>query len=125
MVVYPDYELVLLESMQTRCSSQLDFYRTHSGTVTNTSEAIVPFIDCMLGYVTKTCRFAQPLRTVVAVRAMNETKKVNMAAAAVLLGLLPTILSMIGTTTTETGLLSLRRPVLVSTSPALRHGTPC
>lgn len=44
-----------------------------------------------------------------------------MAAAAVLLGLLPTTLSLIGSNTVETGLLALRRPLLAG---LLAAGTP-
>jgi hypothetical protein len=42
----------------------------------------------------------------------KEVDKANMASAAVLLGILPTMLSLAGSTTAETGLLSLRRPLL-------------
>ena len=41
-----------------------------------------------------------------------ESLKANTAAAAVLLGLLPTTLSLVGSSTIETGLLALRRPAL-------------
>lgn len=42
----------------------------------------------------------------------SETMKMNMQAAAVLLGLTPTILSLVGSSTAETSILALRRPVL-------------
>ena len=41
-----------------------------------------------------------------------ETDKANMASAAVILGILPATLSLAGSNTAETGLLSLRRPLL-------------
>ncbi len=44
--------------------------------------------------------------------AFREVDKANMASAAVILGILPTSLSLAGSATAETGLLSLRRPVL-------------
>lgn len=44
----------------------------------------------------------------------TESLKANMAAAAVLLGLLPTTLSLVGSNTVETGVLALRRPLLAA-----------
>ncbi len=44
--------------------------------------------------------------------SLPESWKANFASAAVLLGLMPTTLSIVGSTTLETGLLSLRRPLL-------------
>ncbi|KAH8899117.1 hypothetical protein GQ53DRAFT_759311 [Thozetella sp. PMI_491] len=41
----------------------------------------------------------------------SEALKANMAAAAVLLGLLPTTLSLVGSNTVDTGVLALRRPL--------------
>ena len=43
-----------------------------------------------------------------------EVFKANMAAASVLLGLLPTILSLAGSSTLEVGLIALQRPFLAS-----------
>ncbi|EMR72813.1 hypothetical protein UCREL1_128 [Eutypa lata UCREL1] len=43
---------------------------------------------------------------------VGEDAKVNMAAASVFLGLLPSILSFAGLRTIETGLLAQRRPLL-------------
>lgn len=51
----------------------------------------------------------------------TESTKANMAAAAVLLGLLPTTLSLVGSNTVETGALALRRPGLAA---LLAAGTP-
>ncbi|KAF2718658.1 hypothetical protein K431DRAFT_296658 [Polychaeton citri CBS 116435] len=51
----------------------------------------------------------------------RESDKANMASAAVLLGLLPTILAMVGSSTIETGILALKRPVLAF---FLAAGTP-
>lgn len=42
----------------------------------------------------------------------DESGKAQLAAASVLLGLLPTILGMVGSNTVEIGLLALQRPVL-------------
>lgn len=63
-----------------------------------------------------------------------EVVKANMAAASVLLGLLPTILSLAGSSTVEVGLVALRRPLLAlllgMASPAVNplrtfeYGTP-
>lgn len=43
---------------------------------------------------------------------VGEAPKANMAAAAVVLGLLPTVLGFIGSNTAETGILAVRRPFL-------------
>ena len=67
-------------------------------------------------------------------RGTPEIFKANMAAASVLLGLLPTILSLAGSSTVEVGLVALRRPLLAlllgTASPAVNplrtfeYGTP-
>ncbi|KAH7020816.1 uncharacterized protein B0I36DRAFT_367301 [Microdochium trichocladiopsis] len=43
---------------------------------------------------------------------MSEMNKANLAAAGVVLGFLPSILSLVGTSTAESGILSMRRPLL-------------
>ena len=52
-----------------------------------------------------------------------EVSKADMAAASVLLGLLPTILSLAGSSTVEVGLVALQRPLLAlllgTASPAV------
>lgn len=51
----------------------------------------------------------------------TESLKANMASASVVLGILPTTLGLVGSTTAETGFLALRRPLL---SLLLACGTP-
>ena len=75
------------------CQSEYQEYLTQVAPKNNLSETITPVIDCLLGN-------------------LNEAQKANMAAAAVLLGLLPTTLGLVGSTTVEVGLVALRRPLL-------------
>lgn len=55
----------------------------------------------------------------------DESGKAQLAVSSVLLGLLPTILGMVGSSTSEIGLLALRRPVLAFLlsfgSPVVSH----
>jgi hypothetical protein len=59
------------------------------------------YLGCLSGYVVN-CLLGN----------VSEVLKANMAAGGVLLGLLPTTLSLVGSSTTETGLLALKRPLL-------------
>ena len=80
------------------CSDQYQAYISYNGTCLGRSERCLGIImsnvaDCLLNYT-------------------PEIFKANMAAASVLLGLLPTILSLAGSSTVEVGLLALQRPLL-------------
>lgn len=93
---YPTYGHRIQAIIDEQCQWQMDLYYS-SLRPANCSEStackIAPAIDCILD-------------------EMKESDKANMAAAAVVLGLLPTTLGLAGSTTTETGMLSLRRPFL-------------
>ncbi|KAH8898757.1 hypothetical protein GQ53DRAFT_816987 [Thozetella sp. PMI_491] len=80
------------------CKSELDDYKTGNGSNINrpnggNSALVTPLIDCILN-------------------EFPESRKTELAASAVILGLLPTILQSLGSTLAETGLLSLRGPLL-------------
>ena len=94
--------------IQKNCSSQFHAYVTSNTTAIlaaaqeghpdiNTGSSILtgPLVDCLLD-------------------ALSESIKANMASAAVLLGLAPTVLAIIGSSTAETALLSVvaGRPLL-------------
>ena len=93
---YPTYGNRLSAIVQDSCQWQMDLYYSDlepANCSESTACKIAPAIDCILD-------------------EMKESDKANMAAAAVVLGLLPTTLGLAGSTTTETGMLSLRRPFL-------------
>ncbi|MCJ1332660.1 hypothetical protein MMC10_009353 [Thelotrema lepadinum] len=104
---YPTYAKQLQAVIQRNCSSQFHAYVTSNTTAIlaaaqqnpdiNTGSSILtgPLVDCLLD-------------------ALTESIKANMASAGVLLGLAPTVLSTIGSSTAETALLSVvaGRPLL-------------
>jgi hypothetical protein len=79
--------------MEKYCQPEYHAYLTEIAPKDYLSGTVTPVIDCILGN-------------------LNETRKSNMAAAAVVLGLLPTTLGLVGSTTMEVGLVALRRPFL-------------
>ena len=79
--------------MEEHCQAEYRGYLTEVAPKDYLSGTVTPVIDCIL-------------------ENLNETRKSNMAAAAVLLGLLPTTLGLVGSTTMEVGLIALRRPFL-------------
>ena len=102
------------------CSQQYHAYISHNATCSGSSGRCLATImsdvaECLL-------------------QNTPEVVKADMAAASVLLGLLPTILSLAGSTTVEVGLVALRRPLLAlllgTASPAVNplrtfeYGTP-
>ncbi|KAK3718572.1 hypothetical protein LTR37_005076 [Vermiconidia calcicola] len=93
---YPQLRPVIAEYLRYNCSQE---YRDYLDDVRSDNElvcigcAAAPVTDCLLN-------------------TFHEVDKANMASAAVILGILPTSLSLAGSTTAETGLLSLRRPLL-------------
>lgn len=93
---YPTYGRRLQTIVTEHCQWQMALYHSDlrpANCTESTACKIAPAIDCILD-------------------EMKESDKANMAAAAVVLGLLPTTLGLAGSTTTETGMLSLRRPLL-------------
>lgn len=93
---YPTYGPRITKIIDHHCQWQMQLYHSDlhpQNCSESTACKIAPAIDCILD-------------------EMKESDKANMAAAAVVLGLLPTTLGLAGSTTTETGMLSLRRPLL-------------
>jgi hypothetical protein len=87
---YPQYRHVFESITEEGCQAEYHGYLTEVAPKDYLSGAVTPVIDCIL----------------------NETRKSNMAAAAVLPGLLPTTLGLVGSTTMEVGLVALRRAFL-------------
>ncbi|KIW66519.1 hypothetical protein PV04_05847 [Phialophora macrospora] len=90
---YGQFREVLAQILQQDCQEEYQIYLTKQAPQDYLSLTVTPVIDCILGH-------------------LNETRKSNIAAAAVLLGLLPTTLGGVGSTTVEVGLVALRRPFL-------------
>ena len=104
---YPTYGTRIRTIVEEDCQWQMDLYYSDfrpANCTEDTACKIDPAVDCILDN-------------------MRESDKANMAAAAVVLGLLPTTLGLAGSTTTETGMLSLRRPflalLLAASAPAV------
>ncbi|KAE8163744.1 hypothetical protein BDV40DRAFT_299090 [Aspergillus tamarii] len=116
---YPQLGFRLNAIMLRHCGDQLEYYRNDS--------APHNCVSCQVETV-ETCLENAPewMKTSMSVGVGCRTEAVetcilehspewiksNMAAAGVLLGLLPTILSLAGSSTVETGLLAQRRPFL-------------
>jgi hypothetical protein len=90
---YPQYRHVFESIVEELCQAEYRGYLTEVAPKDYLSGTVTPVIDCIL-------------------KNLNETRKSNMAAAAVVLGLLPTTLGLVGSTTMEVGLVALRRPFL-------------
>ncbi|KAK6077227.1 hypothetical protein SCUP515_05076 [Seiridium cupressi] len=96
---------VMPEILRNSCSEQYAAYQTGNVNVrAGRSSLVTPIINCVL-------------------EQFLDFRKAEMAASAVILGLLPTILQSLGSTTAETSLLGLRRPglafLLAAGSPAV------
>ncbi|KAI1409701.1 hypothetical protein F5Y13DRAFT_203105 [Hypoxylon sp. FL1857] len=91
---FPQYRFNFTSIMRDNCSSIYDNYvtGTRNGT-TGKSATSRPVVACILA-------------------AIDEAGKANLATAGVVLGLLPTMLSITSSMTNEVGLVALRRPVL-------------
>ncbi|KAH7041229.1 uncharacterized protein B0I36DRAFT_225495, partial [Microdochium trichocladiopsis] len=90
----PDWNPMLQGMLSNNCSSELATYKTGERPPnTKFSVLITPVIDCIL-------------------ENLPEHRKMEIGASAVVLGLLPTILSALGSTPAETALVHLRRPLL-------------
>ncbi|KUI60065.1 hypothetical protein VP1G_07292 [Cytospora mali] len=107
---FPGWNAMIQSYLRTNCSAP--FYRYQksmpSSPKGSATDAVFPLIECILDQ-------------------FPEFRKAEMAASAVILGLLPTILQSLGSTSAETSLLGLRRPVLAllcaTGSPAVRRMT--
>lgn len=117
---YTRYDPPWPDLITGNCSQQYQAYISHNATCSDSSGTclsieISDVAECLL-------------------QNTPEVFKAGMAAASVLLGLLPTILSLAGSTTVEVGLIALRRPLLAlllgTASPAVNplrtfeYGTP-
>lgn len=87
---FPQFAPYFSRILRDNCSSEHHDFLTQPDPWTNYHANIV--VSCILGH-------------------FDESGKAQLAAASVLLGLLPTILGMVGSNTTEIGLLALRQPV--------------
>ena len=96
---FPNYREDFEDIVSNNCSDAYQAYLAGTGRYNKFCSFAV---DCILG-------------------ATLESQKANMASAAVILGLTPTILTMLGCRTTEIALLSTRRPFL---SLLLALGSP-
>ena len=96
---YSQFGAIVETSITDNCTLEVEQYWSGNRTTPHCLRyhshncLIGPAVNCIIG-------------------TMTETNKANMASAAIVLGLLPTILALAGSTTTETGILSLRRPLL-------------
>ncbi|KAI5920409.1 hypothetical protein F4810DRAFT_436884 [Camillea tinctor] len=91
---FPQYRPDFTSIIRDNCSSVYHDYvtgNTHRDPAKSATSA--PVVACILS-------------------AIDEAAKANLASAGVVLGLLPTMLSITGSTTNEVGLIALRRPVL-------------
>lgn len=95
---YWPYGPYLEATLRENCSSQYYYYMHSNNSCppeapTGTDCTAQPVVNCLLKYT-------------------DELAKADFAAAALLLALIPTILTFAGSTTAESGLLGLRRPIL-------------
>ncbi|KAH7137270.1 hypothetical protein B0J13DRAFT_76183 [Dactylonectria estremocensis] len=91
---FPGWNPYLQDIIRDNCSRQHDRYLKGEGSVANSaSSAVTPLIDCILN-------------------EFPEFRKAELGASTVVLGLMPTILQSLGSTTAETAVLARRRPFL-------------
>lgn len=105
---FPQYGAILQQTVHASCSSEYKYYL--QGDAPYCSNYY--YVGCLTGHMVD-CILSNSV----------ESLKANMASAAVLLGVLPTTLGLVGSSTVEAGLLALRRPflafLLVAGSPAV------
>lgn len=100
---FPQYRQNFTPIMSNNCSSVYDDYVTgNTRGATGKSATSRPVVACVLA-------------------AVDEAGKANLASAGVVLGLLPSMLSITSSMTNEVGLIALRRPMLAL---LLAVGTP-
>ncbi|KAH7133632.1 hypothetical protein EDB81DRAFT_804801 [Dactylonectria macrodidyma] len=91
---FPGWNPYLQGIIRDNCSQQHESYLKSEGTVANSaSSAVTPLINCILN-------------------EFPEFRKAELGASTVVLGLTPTILQSLGSTTAETAILARRRPFL-------------
>lgn len=105
---FPGWNSLIQKLLREKCSEQLKTYKSEImpvGPDVGLSSLVTPVIDCLL-------------------TEFPEFRKTELAASAVILGAMPTILQTIGSLTVEMALLSLRRPflsfLLAAGSPAVQ-----
>ncbi|KAI0871631.1 hypothetical protein GGS24DRAFT_470676 [Hypoxylon argillaceum] len=91
---YAGWNALVQDILRVNCSTVYADYLTGHPNYTLGKESLVnPVIDCVLG-------------------VFPESRKAELATGALVLGLIPTILQTIGSSTAETSLVGLRRPLL-------------
>ncbi|KAI1128998.1 hypothetical protein F5Y10DRAFT_163600 [Nemania abortiva] len=91
---FSGWNSLVQNTLRNNCSDVYNEYLTGHVNYTLGKESLVnPVIDCVLG-------------------VFSESRKAELATGALVLGLIPTILQTIGSSTAETSLVGLRRPVL-------------
>ncbi|EUC46108.1 hypothetical protein COCMIDRAFT_36196 [Bipolaris oryzae ATCC 44560] len=88
---FPQFAPYFSQILRDNCSSEYQAFLGEPDLWPN--HRINTVVSCMLNHI-------------------DESGKAQMAAASVLLGILPTILGMVGSNITEVGLLALRQPIL-------------
>ncbi len=100
---FPGWDPIIQQVIRDNCTAVLDQYRTGDVNASlGLSSLVTPVINCILDNT-------------------PEFRKAEMAASAVVLGLAPTVLQSLASTTGELSLLSLRRPLF---SFLLGSGSP-
>ncbi|KAF7544090.1 hypothetical protein G7Z17_g10224 [Cylindrodendrum hubeiense] len=91
---FPGWNQYLQDIIHNKCPEELNEYLTGNNRSSNSASSVVtPLIECIL-------------------QDFPEFRKTELGASAVILGLLPTILQSLGSTTAETAVLARRRPFL-------------
>ena len=90
---FPQYDQVWTNLTTYNCSQQYENYKHLDPPRNQINKYAAAMVKCLLG-------------------GAGEDLKANMIGAAVVLGLLPTLLGLVGSNTTETGILTQFRPIL-------------
>jgi hypothetical protein len=107
---YRQYREIFSDLMKTQeCIDAYQIYLTGKAPADDKGKTTEPVVNCIFSQI-------------------SEAKKLNMASASIVLGLLPATLALLGSTTAEVGLLATRRPVLAfllaSSAPAVNPTRP-
>lgn len=102
-VFFPGWDGMIQDILRTNCSTQYYYYRRGERGPDGEAYMVFRVIECVL-------------------QQFPEFRKSEMAASAVILGLLPTTLQSLGSTSAETSLLGLRRPVLALLVSVVSYG---
>jgi hypothetical protein len=121
---YPSFATGLQNIVQNNCSSQYDDYLEHRHEVCAQDCLAGMVIDCMLEIMPESWKSnstlcspdpdnsSWPLLMLLPKNLQLTDEQHAVAGGAILLGLTPTILGLIGSSTHEMGILALRRPLL-------------